>query len=221
MKIFRYKKAFNLIKTFIAKKRAFTLVELPVVRKRVINPEQCRRAFTLIELLVTISIILLMAVLSVPAFNRYAADNEVDSKAEEIKSLLERSYSSGTNPPPGANAVHVWINYEGANGKEVISKADNSTEWIPGNPGDINDSLDDTDFPSERVILPNYLHLQTPLPSDVYYCEFRSPDKHNCGNIVRADAGFPSSFILTSDRSSSRYQIGMLFNPFRVNLTRL
>ena len=181
-----------------------------------------KKAFTLIELLVTVAIIILMAVLSVPAFNQYAANSEVSSKAEEIKALLERSYSSGMSPPQGANTVHLWINSEGANGKIVITKADNSMEWVAGQP--INDT--GSAFPSENVTLPDYMFLEDsvngvtlPPGQSAVYCEIRSPDKFICNNTVTPNLGL-GILTLSSDKSSITYDIKVLKNPFRVQLKK-
>lgn len=197
-------------------KKAFTLIELPAVRK-------C--AFTLIELLVTIAIIILLAVLAIPAFNQYAANSEVSSKAEEIKALLERAYSSGMSPPQGANTVHVWINSDGANGKIVITKADNSSEWIPGTSP--NDNPTSTDFSSENVTLPDYMFLKDsvngvtlPPGQSAVYCEIRSPDKFICNNTVTPNLGL-GILTLSSDKAPDKqYKIEIKRSPFRVQVTK-
>jgi len=68
-----------------------------------------RNAFTLIELLITVSLILLMSVISVPIFNKYAAKNDLKVKAEEIKYFIEDSYASAYSPDIENNGSVVQI----------------------------------------------------------------------------------------------------------------
>lgn len=180
-----------------------------------------KKAFTLIELLVTVAIILLLVVLAIPAFNSYSANNEVSSKAEEIQSILERAYSSAMSPPPGANAVHVWISSEGANGKVVITKPNYSSGFEGFVP---NDDPNNTDFTSETVILPSYMYLKDSSgASDLIFCEFKSPNIFICKNIVRNIdlSAVGLDLIVSSDKTSTQYRIKVTNNPFKVSATRI
>jgi len=174
-------------------------------------------AFTLIELLITVAIILLMAVLSVPAFNQYAANNEVSSKAEEIKSLLEKAFSSGMTPPQGANKIRIWVNPDnpsGTNRKVVIQAANSSVfAYVAYDPSIFS-------FPEEYVILPDYLFLTSP---DKIYCEVESPDKFTCKNITRDTLPSDTLDLLTlsSNKSLFVYTITVLKSPLRVQMTKI
>ena len=177
------------------------------------------KAFTLIELLITVSIILLLAVLSIPAFNQFAANNELATKAEEIQSLIEKTYYSGMSPPPGANCAHLWINNPESNGqKSIISKADNAIEWVPSSTP--NDNPTDMDFALEKTILPTYIHLQDgDNRIDLTYCEARSPSEFTCLNTVKETPW--TNLTLSSDKTSTTYKIEILDSPFRVSVTKI
>ena len=189
-----------------------------------------KKAFTLIELMITIAIIAIMAILAVPAFNQYAANNEIASKAEEIQSIIQRTYSQGMSPPPGANSAHIWINFRSqANGKVIVSKAGNAPEWKPlPSPAVIiaNDNPNEPlpDFSPESVTLPSHMFLKGSFSDDQIndetYCEARSPDKFTCRNLVKnVDPGI---FTLTSTKAPSvTYTIEIEYSPFRVKITKI
>ena len=63
--------------------------------------------FTLIELIIVISIILLMAVVSIPAYQNYGAKSELSLKADEIKSLIDRAEAYSRNPQQGKDCAQV------------------------------------------------------------------------------------------------------------------
>lgn len=67
------------------------------------------KGFTLIELLITISIILLMAVVAIPAFNQYSAKANLNAKAEEIKYFIETAYAEAQSPQRGSNGAVINI----------------------------------------------------------------------------------------------------------------
>lgn len=79
-------------------KTGFTLIGLLIAR---------RRAFTLIELLIVISIIFLMAVVAIPAYQNYGARSEVSLKADEIKALIDRAKAYSENPSQGKDCAQV------------------------------------------------------------------------------------------------------------------
>lgn len=68
-----------------------------------------KKAFTLIELLVTIALMLLIMVVAIPAFNRYGDRAELNSKVEEMQSILEKGNSLATAPAKGSNGAVVTI----------------------------------------------------------------------------------------------------------------
>lgn len=66
-----------------------------------------KKGFTLIELIIVIAIILLMAVVSIPAYQNYGAKSELSLKADEIKALIDRAEAYSRNPQQGNNCAQV------------------------------------------------------------------------------------------------------------------
>lgn len=168
-----------------------------------------KKAFTLIELLVTIAIILLMAVLSVPAFNQYAANNEVSAKAEEIQAILQKAYALSQSPPAGASSIYFYI-------------SDNSTKisiHTKDAPDDIVSEVDSVTIPSSYM---SFSDTQYAL-GDTIKCEFKSPGISDCKNINTNPPTALESMTreLASDKTSVRYQIIMDFKNFRVSSSKL
>lgn len=54
-------------------------------------------AFTLVELLITSAIIMLLAVIAIPSYNKYNRTRDLQSKAEEVKALLENAVTLSKN----------------------------------------------------------------------------------------------------------------------------
>ena len=76
-----------------------------------------KKSFTLIELIITVSLIAVMAVIAVPAFNNYSVRADTQAKAEEIKYLIEKAYISAQNPVNGNNAAMIGISFPVNNAK--------------------------------------------------------------------------------------------------------
>jgi len=83
-------------------KKAFTLIRLPVIKKR---------GFTLIELLIVIVLITMMVIVAVPQFSKFGKRSELSNKAEEFKLLFENSKKFATNPELNSNGIAITLNY--------------------------------------------------------------------------------------------------------------
>lgn len=84
------------------KSRGFTLIELPVVRKRVLNPERSRRGFTLIELLVVMLIIGLLAsmvIINVSNSRKMTRDAKRKADIQSMRTAIEGYYQAHTTYP--------------------------------------------------------------------------------------------------------------------------
>ncbi|MCX6811995.1 MAG: prepilin-type N-terminal cleavage/methylation domain-containing protein, partial [Candidatus Berkelbacteria bacterium] len=181
--------------------RAFTLIELPVVRKR---------GFTLIELLIVIAIILIMVVLAVPSFNQYSANNDIASKAEEIQSMLEKAYSLSQSPPTGVSSIYFYIT--------------NSSKIVCISTSDTNENC--TSGVIDSITLADNMNLNSPagdsnILGDNIQCELKSPNISNCKNL-RSGASLTSlTKEISSTKTATKYQIKMDFSNYKVTVTRL
>lgn len=77
-------------------KYGFTLVEMPVVRKR---------GFTLIEMMIAIAIIGLVAATSVSVFQSQKNSKSVESVANEIRSKMMEAHAEAMSPPSSINGL--------------------------------------------------------------------------------------------------------------------
>lgn len=68
-------------------------VKLEIMQK----PKNHKSAFTLIELIVTAAIIVLLAVIAIPSYSKYNRTKDLQSKAEEVKALLENAVTLSKN----------------------------------------------------------------------------------------------------------------------------
>lgn len=68
------------------------------------------KAFTLVELLVVVMIIALFVVFGAPAFNRYNHKQEVDTKAKEIKGVIDGAYVQSQYIQQGYDSALVIMN---------------------------------------------------------------------------------------------------------------
>jgi len=82
-----------------------------------------KQAFTLIELMIVLAIIALFIVFGAPAFNRYNYKQEVDTKAKEIKAVIDGAYVQSQYIQQGYDSILVTINQ-----KEVISYFGNTNQ---------------------------------------------------------------------------------------------
>ena len=80
-----------------------------------------KNGFTLIELIIVISIVALMAVVAIPAFNTFGANADLDAKADEIKSFIERSYQEGVAPQNQHNGVSIQLDGSGGVNPSLVS----------------------------------------------------------------------------------------------------
>lgn len=98
------------------KMSAFSLVELPVVRKRAC-PEGTRRAFSLVELLIVIMIVGILATVGIVSYSgtqRVARDNQRKSDLAAIATAYQMYHQDKKvwqfNPAEGVGGVG-WFNY--------------------------------------------------------------------------------------------------------------
>lgn len=96
------------------------------------------KAFTLIEIVIVISIIIIMAVLAVPAFDRYGARNELDGKAEEIKTFIETAYKQAQSPQKGVNGSSIMIKPLEIYEKVALYSGGRTCDYDGSYPGDPN-----------------------------------------------------------------------------------
>lgn len=80
-----------------------------------------QKGFTLIELLITVAIVLIMAVVAVPAFNRYQSKAEFDNKVDETKALINEAHVLAQNPEQGINRYIIYA--DEINKRIVLSKS--------------------------------------------------------------------------------------------------
>jgi len=96
------------------------------------------KGFTLIELLIVITIIALFVVFGAPAFNRYNHKQQVDTKAKEIKSLIDGAYVQSQSIQQGYDSVLVAtddekvVSYLGDTNQCDISEVPKSEGQIEG-----------------------------------------------------------------------------------------
>jgi len=58
-----------------------------------------KNGYTLVEIVIVLAIIILMALVSMPAFGKYNLSNNFDTKAEEVVSLFNKAYLLSKSPP--------------------------------------------------------------------------------------------------------------------------
>lgn len=85
-----------------------------------------KKAFTLIELLVTISIILLMTIVGVPAFSKYGKEMALKQEISQIESLMNQTNISMLNPDK--DEVIYTFSADNVNGNVSLSRGDDETE---------------------------------------------------------------------------------------------
>lgn len=80
----------------------FTLIELPVVRKRASSPERSRRAFTLIELLVVATIIAVLAAVAVVSYSNAKSKSRDARRVSDLASVKNaiNMYAADMNSYP-------------------------------------------------------------------------------------------------------------------------
>ncbi|MFA4996187.1 MAG: prepilin-type N-terminal cleavage/methylation domain-containing protein [Patescibacteria group bacterium] len=69
-----------------------------------------KKAFTLIELMVTAAIIVVMAVVAIPAFNSYGDKNTFKLQVTEIQSLINQTNVMARNPEQGVTRYFIKVN---------------------------------------------------------------------------------------------------------------
>ena len=203
-----------------------------------------KKAFTLIELLISISIILLMAVVAIPAFDSYSNRLDTAAKAEEIKYIIEKAYSITASPENNLDGSMIGLRqsednvalFEGLYASECYHNINgaNCRGWIA-------DDLDNIFSHTESVLYNGYTlssltflqdgsrtasntmqikFINEPSGDGVYICPLRpgfpeSDPEYNCDkNFVR------SELILTKDGGSNKYKITIYRHPFRVEVQK-
>lgn len=161
------------------------------------------RGFTLIELVVTVTIILVMTLLAIPAFNTYSANSEISAKAEEIQALLEKAYALSQSPPSGKSII--YFNIFGSQKKVVLS-----TDQLGAN--EVIDS----------ITLPSNMFFDNPGKN--YRCNFQSTEDASVCTITTDN---PETTITTltkkisSNDTSVSFNIVMDFANFKVTVNKL
>ena len=106
------------------------------------------RGFTLIELLIVMAIIALFVVFGAPAFNRYNYKQEVDTKAEEAKSLIDGAYLRSQNIEQGYDSTVVTYSE-----KKMFSSLANTNQCEFTSFPDLSKQIEGIDFSSFKTIL--------------------------------------------------------------------
>lgn len=182
------------------KKKVFNLFKLPVARKRVINPEQRRRAFTLIELMVVIAIIGILATIIVVSYINAQAksrDNKRRADVQAIASAHQVMYQSSGKwyiPGTGYNSLGTgWFNVDfslnSTYGALSIAHGLEKNNYIDVAPTDPK-MTDDINIPPgnfQYMVYPCdggrriFAHLE--FPTDIEIQDTNSRDTDACPNV--------------------------------------
>lgn len=199
-----------------------------------------KNAFTLIELLISISIILLMAVVAIPAFDSYSDRSDTAAKAEEIKYIIEKAYSATVSPENNLDGSMIGLRYPESDQISLFKglyapdcygdiNGANCRGWNATNPSNIfthSESVIYAGYSINNSLYTNspgsgfpFSDMQIKLINDpngdgVYFCPFED-DSYNCDrNYTR------SELILTKNGGSDSYKITIFRYPFRVEVEK-
>ena len=160
-----------------------------------------KKAFTLIELMVTAAIIVVMAVVAIPAFSSYGAKNAFKLQATEIQSLMNQASIMAKNPEQGVTRYFIKIN---SSDTSLYKTNENSGNLI------------------KKIVVPSTYTI-TPAISGKIYLVCDSPSNFCCPatNLTGTCASAPiladNNFLTISDSDSGLSStINIFSNPFRV-----
>jgi len=183
-----------------------------------------RSAFTLIELLVVIAIVLVLLVVAIPAFNNYGAKTELLSKADEMRSMIEKAYSYSISPPPGCNGAMIQIQTNTSPATFTMTPVKFYSSF-DANSTDLSKVLDaSASKASESVFLASYMTLVNKSSADSgitpIYIYFKAP-----GTVLsNQKAAIGNNMALNLEVDSSNYtsiKPTIVINiPFKVQLSQ-
>lgn len=174
---------------------AFTPLNLavPTARKRYLI------GFTLIELLVTMTIIVLMAVVAIPNFNKHQVFVELQNKSDEVKAGIEGMQVKALNAEQGKTRYYAQIY---TTGKVEYGSV--------GTDGGVYKAID---------LITGQALAPAGSVSDYLVCD---KGKNYCCNVASSDATCTTAmnanfFTIASGGKTTTFNI--FSNPFRVTTT--
>lgn len=157
-----------------------------------------RCGFTIIELLVVIAIIAVFIVVGIPMFNRYTVKNDLKTKTEEIRTLLETAQGFSNNPRQGYKSAVV--RYEDDSFKMYYLTDTNYCE-IPST-YNFNGQKIVSEINTEKFIIGN-------VSKNNWYC-FSVDGSHAFFDGVKIMPDFPQNISINS-KSYQELEIGPSF----------
>lgn len=191
VKLSAEKNDLNLARSPKAKTAASMLIKLLIARKRVMNPEQRRRAFTLIELLVVITIIAILSTITYVVYinaqakardSKRRADVQTIANALQVYHIETKSWL--VQGPPPENAGTGYVSEFGSTGTGWFNKVGDGTPF-GYSPKSIAAALVERKFLIEELKDPNMTlgddQMGNPLGQRFQYMVYECPDEISGG----------------------------------------